>query len=165
MLKKEGRFETFVLHIDSVHKCINKIKQDIISETGLKGVHTLWLYELLKSSSGLTSAQLAARSNIDRSLVSREVRFLIENGYITRAEGAKKRGYNTRLQLTECGKTVAESIAKSALDVQLAVGSDISDEELEVFYRVLAHLGSRLDSLCEGGYSKELPMPIESGAD
>ncbi len=164
MLKKGARFETFVLHIDSVHKCINRIKQDIISETSLKGVHTLWIYELLKSPNGLTSAQLALKSNIDRSLVSREVHFLIESGYITLAQGAKKRGYNTRLQLTESGKEIAERIVKSALAVQLAVGSDISDGDLEVFYRVLAQLGANLEELCERGCSKELQLPTKADA-
>ena len=151
MLKSGDRFETFILSIDSIHKCINRIKQDILSDTDLKGVHTLWLYELLKSPCGLTSAQLAAKSNIDRSLVSREVKFLLDGGYVALAEGAKKRGYNTRLQLTELGGRIAEKIAESALAVQESVGGCISSDELAVFYDVLLRISANLELLSRDG--------------
>lgn len=148
---KNDRFETFVLSMDSIHKSINRIKQEIISDTVLKGVHTLWLYELLKCPLGLTAAQLAAESNIDRSLVSREVNFLVENGYITLAEGKKKRGYNVRLQLTDLGRSVAQKISSSALAVQMCAGEGISREDIEVFYRVLSRISENLEGLCRCG--------------
>lgn len=151
MLKSGDRFETFILSIDSIHKCINRIKQDIISDTDLKGVHTLWLYELLISPTALTAAQLAAKSNIDRSLVSREVKFLIDSGYLSLAEGAKQRGYNTRLQLTERGREIAEKIALSALAVQESVGGCISADELLVFYDVLLRISDNLEQLSRDG--------------
>ena len=154
MLKSGDRFETFVLSIDSIHKCINKIKQDIISDTNLKGVHTLWLYEFLKNPEGLTAAQLAAKSNIDRSLVSREVSFLIENGYISLAAGAKKRGYNTRLQLTDRGMETAKSILRSARSVQDAVGEQISIDELMTFYSVLSRISKNLDGMSKNGLNE-----------
>ena len=158
MLNNGDRFETFVLSVDAIHKCINKIKQDIISDTDLKGVHTLWLYELLKNSEGLTAAQLAAKSNIDRSLVSREVSILIENGYISLAEGAKKRGYNTRLVLTERGRACAEQISASAQALQNAVSGKISDGELMTFYSVLLRISANLESLSKSG-------ALEDGVD
>ena len=114
-------------------------------------MHTLWLYELLKSPPALTAAQLAAKSNIDRSLVSREVRFLIDGGYLSLAEGAKQRGYNTRLQLTERGRAIAEKIERSALAVQECVGGCISTDELSVFYDVLLRISENLDNLSKDG--------------
>ena len=154
MLKKDGRFEFFVLNIDAIHKSIGRVKQDIIADTELKGVHTLWLYELWKNRDGLTSAQLAAKSNIDRSLVSREVRFLMDSGYITLAGGAKKRGYNTRLLLTDLGRELGEEIFNSAKTIQTAVGDGISDEELSVFYDVLSRLNANFDKLCKDSNNK-----------
>ena len=114
-------------------------------------MHTLWLYELLKSPTALTAAQLAAKSNIDRSLVSREVKILIDNGYISLAEGAKQRGYNTRLHLTERGREIAEKIARSALTVQESVGGCISADELAVFYNVLSRISENLEQLSRDG--------------
>jgi len=61
--EKPDRFESFVILIDSVHKCISKIKQELSSLPSVKSVHTLWLYELLKSKNGLTPSELAGKSN------------------------------------------------------------------------------------------------------
>ena len=118
MIKRGDRFETFVLLIDSIHKCINKMKQDIVSDLPLKSVHTLWFYELLVNPCGLTAAELAARSNVDRSLVSREIDPLLNEGYIAVEGGKGKRGYNTRFLLTDKGRMLAENIASSALSLQ-----------------------------------------------
>ena len=151
MLKSGDRFENFILSIDSIHKCINKIKQDIISDESLKGVHTLWLYELLKSGDGLTAAELAARSNIDRSLVSREIAALVGDGYVSVVEGKGKRGYNSRFLLTEKGQALAERIADLALSIQNAASSDVSDEELEIFYSVLEKIRGSLELSAKEG--------------
>ena len=97
---KTDRFESFVLLIDAIHKCINKVKQEIILDSSVKSVHTLWLYKLLQSPKGLTATELAAKSGIDRSLVSREIRQLIKSGYIDTENSEGKRGYNSVINLT-----------------------------------------------------------------
>ena len=73
---KIERFEKFILLIDQIHKDINRIKSFIVSDPELKGVHSMWLYELLRSPNGLTATEIAAKTKIDRSLVSREIRIL-----------------------------------------------------------------------------------------
>ena len=151
MQKSYGRFETFVLSIDSIHKCINKIKQDIISDASVKSVHTLWLYLLLNSKEGLTSAELAAKSGIDRSLVSREIKSLLDEGYIVRKDGGAKRGYNIRYILTEKGETLAKSIAEAASMAQTIGGKDVSGEELEIFYKVLDKIRVNLEAAAKEG--------------
>ena len=151
MQKSYGRFETFVLSIDSIHKCINKIKQDIISDASAKSVHTLWLYLLLNSKEGLTSAELAAKSGIDRSLVSREIKSLLDEGYIVRKDGGAKRGYNIRYILTEKGETLAKSIAEAASMAQTIGGKDVSGEELEIFYKVLDKIRVNLEAAAKEG--------------
>ena len=138
------RFETFILLIDSIHKGINRVKLDVVQDASVKSVHTLWLYELLKHPDGLTATELAAKSKIDRSLVSREIRALLKSGYISIAEQSGKRSYNERLALTESGIRLAERIAESALLVQQRVSSDISDSELSVFYSVLERISESL---------------------
>ena len=154
MIKKvlgAERFETFILLIDSIHKSINRVKLDVVQDSSVKSVHTLWLYELLKHPEGLTATEIASKSKIDRSLVSRELRALLKGGYISRADSSGKRGYNERLILTENGMRLAECIAESALLVQQSVSRDISVEELSVFYSVLERISANLTEVNKNG--------------
>ena len=154
MIKKvlgAERFETFILLIDSIHKSINRVKLDVVQDFSVKSVHTLWLYELLKHPEGLTATEIASKSKIDRSLVSREMRALLKGGYISSADSSGKRGYNERLILTENGMRLAEGIAESALLVQQSVSRDISVEELSVFYSVLERISANLTEVNKNG--------------
>jgi DNA-binding MarR family transcriptional regulator len=135
------RFSKFTLLIDGIYKSIHKIKLDNAPYLGIKSVHVFWVYSLLKHPEGLTSTELAALSEIDRSLVSREVAKLCADGYITYVGGSgKRRNYNSRIVLTEKGVELAEYIRREALDVQKKADADITEEELEIFYSVLEKL-------------------------
>lgn len=146
LIEKKDRFETFVILIDSVHKCISKIKQELSTWASVKSVHTLWLYELYKHKGGLTSSELAEKSNIDRSLVSREIRELARGGYIVIEPCEGKRGYNSRITLSETGTQVAKKIADTALEIQQAVGEGIDYNTLALFYETLERLCKNLES-------------------
>ena len=87
------RFEKLALLIDGIHKSIHKIKIEAAPALGVKAVHVFWVYELLIHPEGLTSAELASKSMIDRSLVSREIEALKKGGYITSEPGTGKRNY------------------------------------------------------------------------
>ena len=146
LIKKDDRFESFVILIDSVHKCISKIKHELSALPSVKSVHTLWLYELLKHKDGLTPTELAEKSNIDRSLVSREIRALQKGGYIITKPVEGKRGYNSRITLSEKGEEAAKKIAETALEIQNEVSYDIDVESLAVFYETLERLCSNLEN-------------------
>lgn len=128
-----------------MHKCISKIKAELGDLPSVKSVHTLWLYELLKHRKGLTPSELAEKSNIDRSLVSREIRALAKGGYINTEPCEGKRGYNSRITLSEKGEAAAEKIAKTALEIQNQVSNDIDIESLSVFYDTLERLCDNLE--------------------
>lgn len=135
------RFSKFTLLIDGIYKSIHKIKLDTAPYLGIKSVHVFWVYSLLDHPDGLTSTELASLSEIDRSLVSREVAKLCADGYITYIGGSgKRRNYNSRIVLTEKGVELAEYIRREALDVQKKADADITEEELEIFYSVLEKL-------------------------
>lgn len=141
------RFEKFALLIDGVQKCIQKFKNSIAPELGIKSVHVLWIYELFVHPEGLTSAELAVRSNIDPSLISRELASLKRRGYITKETTPGKRTYNARITLTDEGKALAESIYQKALNVQNCANEGVSKKELATFYTVLEKLRDNLDNL------------------
>ena len=146
-INKVDRFESFVLLIDAIHKCINKIKTDIAPESAIKSVHTMWLYELLRNPEGLTATEIANKTMIDRSLVSREISALMREGYVRSASSEGKRNYNSVTTLTEKGKALAEAIAVSALEIQNKVSFDVSGDELEIFYSVLERLYSNIERI------------------
>jgi len=135
------RFGKFTLLIDGIYKNIHKIKLDTAPYLGIKSVHVFWIYLLRKHSDGLTSTELASLSEIDRSLVSREVAKLCADGYIMSVGGTgKRKNYNSRLVLTEKGMELAESIRLEAMDVQARADAGITEEELALFYAVLEKL-------------------------
>ena len=141
------RFEKLALLIDGIHKSIHKIKIEAAPALGVKAVHVFWVYELLIHPEGLTSAELASKSMIDRSLVSREIEALKKGGYITSEPGTGKRNYNARISLTDKGVELAERIVGYAKYVQSRVDCGISKEELDSFYETLAKLSDNFTVL------------------
>ena len=139
------RFEKFALLIDGAQKNIQKFKSYIAQELGVKSVHVLWIYELYIHPDGLTSAELAVKSNIDPSLISRELATLKRRGYITKETTPGKRTYNARITLTNDGKALAYKIYENALEVQSRVSAGLTNQELATFYLVLEKLHSNLN--------------------
>ena len=144
------RFEKFTLLIDGIHKSINKIKFDTAPYLGVKSVHVFWVYELSLHPEGLTAAEIAAVSMVDRSLVSREIAALKKDGYVESEDTGKKRSYNARITLTDKGRELAEKITKEAIDVQSMVDVGVSEKELENFYSTLEKLYANFASLASG---------------
>ena len=149
LFETPDRFETFVLLIDSVHKSIGKIKQRICVEPKIKSVHTLWLYVLHKNKGGLTATELADKTNVDRSLVSREIRELYDGGYVHLEFPKGKRIYNARITLTEQGMQLADSISEAALEIQCSVSHNIQKVDLEIFYNTLNKISDALEGITE----------------
>ncbi len=143
----ENRFSRFILLVDSVYKGINKVKVDFVSELGVKSVCMLWLYELSLHPKGLTASELADSRNIDRSLVSREITALKNDGYVKLVNGGGKRGYNTPIVLTEKGVAVAKMVEKQGMLIQNAVNDGINESDLRTFYSVLEKIDGNMKSL------------------
>ena len=63
--------------------------------------------------------------------------------------------YRARLSLTEQGRIAAEAVVEKArLAVELA-GTGFSQEEREVFYRVLSIIAGNLHQICRTGLNRE----------
>lgn len=138
---EQVRFKKFTLLIDGIHKSIHNLKITIAPHLGVKGVHVLWVWELLKNPDGLTAAELAMRSMVNRSLVSREIEELREGGYVVlELDGGNK--YNGKLRLTDKGRELAESIGGEVVRIQDAVDEGVSEEELDAFYLTLEKLNN-----------------------
>lgn len=151
------RFYVFTQLIDGIHKCIYKMKIDFAPYVGVKSVHMFWIYELAAHPEGLTCAELAEKNMISRSLVSREIECLRENGYIVFHETArgKRKNYNSRITLTEKGHELAGHIRTKAMDVQSKVNEGVSEEELAVFYAILEKLACNMQAAVREGDAVE----------
>ena len=156
MLSSE-RFYQFVRMIDGLHKYIQKIRVQFSPTIGIKSVHVFWIYTLRDHPEGLTAAELAAKSRISRSLISREIEDLRADGYIKVQENArgKRANYNSRIFLTEKGQMLAQSIAAEGMNVQTRVNAGISEEELQAFYQTLQKLQNNLCAVAEESDSEE----------
>ena len=144
---EQERVMHFTHLIDGIHKRVQKIRTDNAATFGVKGVHVFWVYELLSHPEGLSAAELATSSRIDRSLISREISALEESGYIRSAEKQSgKRNYNSKIMLTESGIEAAQKMRNIALGFQAMADRDISPKDLKIFYSVLEKINHNLEN-------------------
>ena len=165
------RFYIFTLLVDGIHKCIHRIKFDFAPHFGVKSVHMFWLYQLRAHPEGLTSAELAECSHISRSLVSREIERLRDNGYIEIRETprGKRKNYNSPITLTEKGIELADNICLEARKIQERASENISEEELIIFYSTLSKFYQNLKNVIKesenGQSSPSESDPLENISD
>ena len=131
------RFTRFILLMDGIQKCIQKLRLDRAADLGVKSVHVFWILHLWDHPEGLTATELATKSMVDRSLVSREIADLVKRGYVSLSECEGKRKYNSRITLTEQGVTLARHINTLAEEVRADVNAGITEEEMSLFYATL----------------------------
>lgn len=149
MLTKAERFEILTLSVEAIRKSIGKIKNKIVSDACLKSVHALWIYHLFINPGGLTAAELATKSEIDRSLISREMSALKKGGFVVYQSSKGRHSYNSLITLTERGRLLAEDMVKAALEIQNEVGAAIDPEELAIFYSVLEKIKNNLENISQ----------------
>ena len=99
---------------------------------------------LYSAPEGTTRTQLSEECELDKAQVSRIVNELSEKGYVT--EGTGRSGYKRKIVLTEEGKSIAEDINRIVLDINRFVSGDISDQEIQTFYRVFGVICENLKS-------------------
>lgn len=145
-MEKE-KYEGFSSLINTVHGSMQKIKNRYSGYLDLKPVHILWIYLLNKYPEGLTANELAQKSKSDKSLVSREIRSLIDEEIVYVREESGKRRYNDKFKLTPVGVKKAEIILNVVKMIQENVLEEVSEEDLLVFVSVLKHLSNQFETL------------------
>ena len=140
-MNKPG-YERFISLIEGVQKDIRKLKLAIAPSLGIKGVHIFWLEHLRASECGMTAAELAASSMVDRSLISREIEMLRQAGYVEIRGGR-------RYVLTEEGVRLSLEIDKRASEIQEAVSDGVSKEDLDRFYETLGIIRTNFAAIAE----------------
>lgn len=137
------RFETFTVLINKISRNIRKIKNQEMAEYELRSTHVSCLYYLYVAES-LTATELCERCEEDKATISRAVDHLETNGYaICEAKSSKR--YNSRIMLTDKGRSVGKEICDKVNLILDEVGDGLSDEERVEFYRYLRIISDNLE--------------------
>lgn len=146
------RFETFVTAIMQIYRSIQKLKNQEMADFGLKGTHVMCLFQLQQHPEGLTGGQLAQLCDEDKAAISRSVAELRACGLVQVPEGSGRR-YRVQISLTEQGRELTRQMDQKIIDAVLAGAQGYSQEEREIFYRVLLQIADNLQTAC--GNSEE----------
>ena len=130
------RFLMFRRSLDRILKDIKKKEMSYMSEYGLRAVHMGCLLRIKQSGKGMTVTELAKESQTDKALISRVIKELINDGFVT-ANGS---GYHKRYFLTEDSERIVSDIARDIGQYMEAARRDIPEEDMLKFYEVLATL-------------------------
>lgn len=147
------RFERFSLAIAEVSRSWHRIAAGEMEKYGLKGPHAVYLTTLYDRPEGITAAKLSELSGKDKSDVSRMVAILEKKGLLHK-EAAGEKFYRARLKLTDAGRAAAEQVRRAAAAAVEGASRGVSDDEREVFYRVLETIAANLDELGRAGLSR-----------
>ena len=109
---QEERFEVFFQNISGLYRAVQRLRVQFADAAGVSSVHLFWLYLLREYPEGLAASRLAELSNIDRSLVSRQLKPLLGRGLVCADGETGKRRYGWKIRLTDSGRALAEQIAR-----------------------------------------------------
>ena len=149
MRKLIKRFEEFVSLISSIHKNIQKIKQDRMKQFGLSGNHVMCLFYLAQHQEGLTAAQLCQLMAVNKAAVSRAMAELEEKDYIFYMNQEENKKYRAVARLTVTGFAVTEQLDEIIYEVVNEIGKDLEEEERNMMYQSLETVSKNLDTLAK----------------
>lgn len=152
---EEEHFEEFCNLISGVHGNIQKLKLRYTTQLGIKPVHVFWIYLLRVHPDGMSASELAAAGKSNRSLVSREIDYLLDEGIVRALGSGERRRYGWKLVLTEKGEALAGIISAVVRDIQNTVNHDIPKSDLEIFYRTLNALSDGFEKLVDNNNIQE----------
>ncbi len=141
------RFERFSFAISEISYHWHKIAADEMEKHGLKGPYAVYFTALHRYPDGVTAAKLADVCSKDKADVSRAISMLQKQGLVQK-EGDN---YRASLKLTEAGEKLAEVINQKAITAVENGSKGCSDEEREIFYKVLELIRSNLEELSKTG--------------
>lgn len=134
------RFLIFYQSFDQVLKNIKKKEMSYMSEYGLRSVHMGCLLRIKQNERGMTVTELAKASNIDKALISRTVKELIADGFLTTKTNGEDKCYRKKYHLTEKSEKIASDINKDIGEYMTKARANIPEEDMKKFYEVLAIL-------------------------
>lgn len=148
----QERFKEFTVLVANIHRSIYKIKTEEMAGFHLKSSHVSCLYYIYKEDS-LTAKELCDVCGEDKANISRAVKYLENNGYLSCDSKMQKR-YQSLLELTEKGRKIGKYIADKIDNILGYASAGLSDEYRRIMYHSLNLINDNLNKLCES-YDRE----------
>ena len=130
------RFLMFRRSFDRILKDIKKKEMSYMSDYGLRSVHFGCLLRINQSADGMTVTELAKESQTDKALISRVLKELTNDGFVT----AIGKGYHIRYFLSEKSEKIVFDIMGDIGEYMAQARKDIPEQDMQKFYEVLATL-------------------------
>ena len=151
-----NRFLIFYQSFERVLKDIKKKEMSYMSEYGLRSVHMRCLLRIGQNDKGMTITQLAKATSTDKALISRVIKELTLDGFVTTKVAGGDKTYNKKYYLTEKSEKIASDINEDMSLYMARARHGISEEDMQRFYEILAILVENIsliaDSEIEGEY-------------
>lgn len=142
------RFENLTGGVSQIYKSIQRIKKHKMNSLGLKGTHVMCIHYLSLHPEGLTAAGLCNLCKEDKAGISRILSDLEQNGFIRYSLSPGEKKYRAKAVLTEAGNTYAKKVSDLILHAVIEGGKGITEEDRQVFYRVLFTISDNLNRIC-----------------
>jgi DNA-binding MarR family transcriptional regulator len=150
------RYVTFSTYIEKLYKDIQKVKTDRMNRFGLRSTDVSVMIMASRHPDGLTVTELASECGVDKAVVSRAMHSLLLQGYMTYTNNIL-RNYRKKIKLTEKGMATVDTISHLAEQAVSEVSRDISQSDLDIFYRTLEKITKNLNSLTGARKTGEEP--------
>ena len=141
----QDRYDMFIYLVSGIYKNILRIRSGKASEDGIKTVNTMWLLQLRNEPEGLTASELAMKCLVDKSLISRELVPMEQNGLIRCDIKLEDSKFVRKIYLTEKGRELAGKYSDFAGRIQEEIRKAHSEEDITTFYKVLKTFFDKLD--------------------
>ena len=146
------RFEKLTTGVTQIYKSMQKIKRCRMDSLGLKGTHVMCLHYLSEYPDGLTAADLCGKCKEDKAGISRILSDLEKArliAYLSNSSSKDSKRYRAKAVLTEQGKSCAKKVTGLIMHATIAGGLGITEEERDIFYRILFKISDNLNQVCQ----------------
>ena len=152
----EERFQEFTVLVSNLNRCIYRLKTEEMAEHNLKSSHLSCIYYIYKYGS-LTAKQLCELCREDKANISRALKYLEENSYLTVNTKSNKK-FQRYIELTYTGYKIGKDISLRVNEILNYVNQGLSPEHLKIMYQGLNIINDRLNELCEEYDSRDLKI-------
>lgn len=144
------RFTAFALNLANIERDLHKIKSKKMAEYGLRATHLMCMIQIFCHEDGLTSTEIARTCAIDKAFVSRITADLVDRKFVMFNEKYNDgRKYRQKFVLTEEGMKVMYEINEVVDKVIAKIYDQVSEEEIQHFYKILSVLNNNVMSAIE----------------
>ena len=144
------RFTAFALNLANIERDLHKIKSKKMAEYGLRATHLMCMIQIFCNEDGLTSTEIARTCAIDKAFVSRITADLVDRKFVMFNEKYNDgRKYRQKFVLTEEGMKVMYEINEVVDKVIAKIYDQVSEEEIQHFYKILSVLNNNVMSAIE----------------